>query len=321
VLEPGSVFANRFEIEGRAGAGGMGAVYRARDRYTSERVALKLLHPEGSGAQASERFDREARLLSELRHPGIVSYVAHGEAPDGRRFLAMEWLDGEDLAARLLRGPLSLDDSLLLLRRVAEALGVAHARGVVHRDLKPGNVFLVGGDVARPKLLDFGIARRLVSSRAMTRAGALVGTPDYMAPEQARGQGDITPSADVFSLGCVLYECLAGQPPFAAEHMAAVLARILFEDPPPLDERRPDVPAAVSSLVERMLAKYPAQRLAGAGALLVELDALGALPEVVSAPTITLPRRDPRRCSRRGSRGCSAWSSPRRRSPWTPTRR
>jgi tetratricopeptide (TPR) repeat protein len=278
----------------------MGAVYRARDRQSGERVALKLLHPEGGGAQAAERFDREARLLAELRHPGIVSYVAHGEAPDGRRFLAMEWLDGEDLAARLLRARLSLADSLLLLRRVAEALEVTHARGVVHRDLKPGNVFLVGGDVARPKLLDFGVARRVVSSRAMTRAGALVGTPDYMAPEQARGQGELTPSADVFSLGCVLYECLTGQAPFAAEHVAAVLARILFEDPPPLDERRPSMPAPVTALVQRMLAKYPAQRFAGAGALLAELDALGDLPELdalgappelSSAPTLTLPSR------------------------------
>ena len=136
-LAPGSLFANRFVIERLAGSGGMGAVYRARDRYSGELVALKLLHAAAGRADEPERFLREAQLLSELRHPGIVAYVDHGQTPDGHRFLAMEWLDGEDLAQRLARGPLSLGQSLALLGYVSTALAIAHERGIVHRDLKP----------------------------------------------------------------------------------------------------------------------------------------------------------------------------------------
>jgi hypothetical protein len=284
MIEPGTVFANRFEIERPAGSGGMGDVYRARDRYTGAPVALKLMQAQGASAHAEERFAREARLLAELRHPGIVAYVAHGRAPDGRDFLAMEWLDGEDLGARLRRGPLSIGESVRLIERVADALAAAHGKGVVHRDLKPPNLFLPGGDVGAPKLLDFGIARRVVASRAMTGAGLVIGTPDYMAPEQARGDREITPAADVFSLGCVLYECLAGQPPFGGEHVAAVLARILFEDPPPIETLRPGLPAALGELLGRMLAKYPAQRPADAAELHAALGALGEMPELPDLP-------------------------------------
>ena len=143
LLQPGSLFANRFEIDRAAGAGGMGTVYRAVDRYSGEPVALKLLStqaaPSAAAAEA-QRFIREAELLAELRHPGIVSYVAHGQTPDGQCFLAMEWLDGQDLAQRLARGPLPLLDSLALLQRIAQGLNLAHQRGVLHRDLKPANV-------------------------------------------------------------------------------------------------------------------------------------------------------------------------------------
>jgi len=143
LLRAGDVFANRFEIDRFAGSGGMGTVYRARDRYTKDTVALKLLSlppRKAADSEESDRFAREAQILSELRHPGIVSYVAHGQTPDGQRFLAMEWLEGHDLAYRLARGPLPLRDALLLMRRVAEALTTAHRRGVIHRDLKPTKV-------------------------------------------------------------------------------------------------------------------------------------------------------------------------------------
>jgi hypothetical protein len=279
------VVAQRFEIERRAGRGGMGDVYRARDRHTGAAVALKLTHGGAGGADADERFAREARLLSEIDHPGIVSYVAHGRMSDGRRYLAMEWLEGEDLAARLSRGPLLVDECVELARRVAEALDAAHRRGVVHRDLKPSNLFLVGGAIAGVKIVDFGVARRTVASRAMTKTGTVVGTPDYMAPEQVRAGRAITPAADVFSLGCVLYECLTGRPPFVAEHIAAVLARILFDDPPPVEDLRSDVPAPLSALLGRMLAKDPEQRPASAGALGAEIDALGEMAADASAMT------------------------------------
>ena len=130
----GTLFANRFQIEREAGSGGMGTVYRARDHYSAEAVALKILHSGAVGPEGAERFTREAQLLAELRHPNIVSYISHGQTVEGQRFLVMEWLEGEDLARRLLRGPLPLRDALQVVQRVAEGLSVAHQRGVVHRD-------------------------------------------------------------------------------------------------------------------------------------------------------------------------------------------
>lgn len=290
-LPEGAVFANRFEVERLAGQGGMGAVYRAHDRHSGERVALKLLH--GDGINDSERFLLEAQLLAELRHPGIVSYIAHGQAPDGQRFLALEWLDGETLGQRLARGPLPISECVALLQQIADALAAAHQKGVIHRDLKPTNLFLIGGDCARVKLLDFGIARKLVPSHAMTRTGMVIGTPEYMAPEQARGHRELTPAADLFSLGCVLYECLTGQPPFVADHIAAVLVRILFEEPVPIDERRPGIPRPLQVLLARLLRKEPSERFSDASELRDELVAVAATlagaPEPALAATLAGP--------------------------------
>lgn len=285
-LVSGSLFGNRFEIQCAAGSGGMGTVYRAKDRHSGDTVGVKLLHAGGGGADEAERFTREAQLLSELRHPGIVSYVAHGQTPDGQRFLAMEWLDGNDLGQRLARGPLPVRESLRLLEQVAAALSVAHQRGIIHRDLKPSNLFLVGEDLSRVKLIDFGIARRLGTSKVMTRTGVLVGTPEYMAPEQARGCRTLTPATDMFALGCILYECLTGQPPFVADHIAAVLVKILFEEPAPIEEVLPTISPSLSSLLARLLVKDPEQRVADAAALHAELLALGELPEPALALTM-----------------------------------
>ncbi len=291
-LAVGSLFANRFEIERAAGRGGMGMVYRAKDRHSGEVVALKLLHADRftSGHEELNRFAREAQLLSELRHPSIVAHVAHGQTPDGQRFLAMEWLNGQDLSERLCRGPLLVRDCLRLLEQIADALCVAHQRGIIHRDLKPSNLFLVDGDMGRVKLLDFGIARRIAGSEAMTRTGMVVGTPEYMAPEQARGSRDLTPAVDLFSLGCVLYECLTGQPPFVADHIAAVLVRILYEDPLPIEQIRPEVPASLVTLISRLLAKDPTQRMADAAVLRAELSSLGELPEPALEETLASPK-------------------------------
>ena len=288
---PSSLFANRFEIQGTAGSGGMGTVYRARDHYSSALVALKLLHRGTVGSDEAERFTREAQLLAELRHPNIVAYVAHGQTLDGQRFLAMEWLEGQDLAQRLRRGCLSLRDALLVVQRAAEALCAAHERRIVHRDLKPTNLFLPAGDLGQLKLLDFGIARRQAAANIMTHTGIVVGSPEYMAPEQARGERELTSAADIFSLGCVLYECLTGEPPFIAEHIAAVLVRILFEEPIDIAIRLPSIPPAVATLLRDMLHKDPAQRIADAAAVLARLAALGAVPDLPPSMTLLAPPR------------------------------
>jgi tetratricopeptide (TPR) repeat protein len=264
----------------------MGEVFRAKDRATGDAVAVKVMLGEKSARSA--RFAREVQVLSELQSPGIVRYVAHGQSPEGEPFLAMEWLSGEDLSQRLRRGALSVSETVKLGTRVAAALASAHASGVVHRDLKPSNLFLVEGEVERVKVLDFGIAWQGGLTR-MTRTGALVGTPGYMAPEQARGQGEVDVRADVFSLGCVLFECLTGKPAFSADHVMAVLAKVLFDEVPRLGELLGEVPEALEALVGRMLAKQPEGRPRDGAAVAAALDALGtgatALRSMSSSPS------------------------------------
>jgi hypothetical protein len=275
-LIAGAVVDGRFELERLAGQGGMGAVWRARDGATGERVAVKVM--QRAAAAHFERFTREAELLAHLRHPRVVRYVTHGVTDDGQHYLAMEWLDGEDLAQRLAREALSVEESVRVVTLAAEALAVAHARGVVHRDIKPSNLYLPGGRIDDLKVLDFGIARLHLAPQGMTRTGTTLGTPGYMAPEQARGERDVDARADVFALGCVLFECLAGRPPFVGEHLMAILAKVLLEDAARVRELRRDAPAALDDLVARMLDKQPANRPADAGAVARALAELGALP-------------------------------------------
>ncbi len=276
-LKPGDVLAARFEVIARAGGGGMGSVYRARDRATGETVALKVLRLPGE--ESTVRFEREAALLSELRHPGIVRYIAHGVTAAGRPYLTLEWLEGEDLGKRLTRAPLTMRGAVLLARKVAVGLAYAHGRGIVHRDIKPGNVFLTGGREEEAKVLDFGIARASDTGAGLTLTGIMVGTPGYMAPEQARGARDVDPRADVFSLGCVLYHCLAGHRAFQGEDAVAVLARVLFEEPRRLRETMPDIPAELDALVARMLDKDPSRRPRNGAEVEELLAALGELPD------------------------------------------
>jgi hypothetical protein len=260
-LARGVVIAERFTIEALAGRGGMGSVYRALDSRTGQPVALKLMHA-GTTEELAQRFEREAVLLSRLSHPRLVAYIAHGATPRGQPYLAMEWLEGEDLAQRLARQPLSLAETLVLLRGTAEALATAHQQGIVHRDLKPSNLFLRAGRPEDVVVLDFGLARQVMrSQKGVTRSGVVLGSAGYMAPEQASSQEDITPSADIFSLGCVLYECLTGTPPFEAPHFVAALAKILFAEPAPLHTLRPGLPPGLQALVDQMLVKDARRRL------------------------------------------------------------
>jgi tetratricopeptide (TPR) repeat protein len=274
-MGPGDVVADRFEVEHLAGSGGHGSVYAARDRQSGERIALKVLF--GEDPERGLRFAREALLLCELAHPGIVRYVAHGYTPQDAPFLAMEWLEGESLSRRLARGGLTIAETVQLGQRVAEALDFAHRRGVVHRDLKPSNLFLPGADIRRAKLLDFGIAR-FAAGRQLTITGAMLGTPGYIAPEQARGQRDIDARADLFALGCVLFKCLTGRNTFEAEDAMAVLLKVVLEDAPRPSELRSDVPSELDDLVARMLQKSPADRPRDAAQVAAALAALGELP-------------------------------------------
>lgn len=269
----------------------MGRIYLAEDELTGERVALKVAVDDTHGPDP--RFVRESALLAELSHPALVRHVAHGEAGDGRRFLAMEWLEGCDLAERLrptwdgpreVRTRLPVADALRVAARVAHALAAMHRRGLVHRDLKPSNVFLPDGDPARAKLLDLGLARR-EHDRGVTLSGVVVGTPAYMSPEQARSAEGVDARTDVWALGCVLFECLAGVAAFRGDHPVAIFAKILIDDPPRLADHVV-VPAEVDDLVARMLSRDRDARPADASLLAARLEELAAEGSMVGPRSI-----------------------------------
>jgi tetratricopeptide (TPR) repeat protein len=253
----------------------MGEVYRARDVVSHIQVCVKLLRTDED--RDGERFVQEAKILSVLQHPSIVRYLAHGVV-GGDRYLVMEWLEGEDLARRLEREPPGLVDTVVLLRQAAEALAYAHAHEIVHRDIKPQNLFLLDRKIEQLKVLDFGIAKLVNAGRRLTRTGNLVGTPGYLAPETIDGAGNVDGRADIFSLGCVAHECLTGKPTFRGHEPGVLLAKLMLEDPPHLSEIVPDVPRAVGDLVARMLAKNP-ERRPTAAQVLRTLAALGDLSD------------------------------------------
>ncbi|WP_437672686.1 protein kinase domain-containing protein [Sorangium sp. So ce131] len=295
-MHSGHVIANRFQLERLAGSGGMGAVWRAVDRQSGQVVALKVIF--NQGREHVVRFQREARLLAELEHPAVARYIDHGVTADGLYYLAMEWLEGEDLGARLSRGPLGIEPSLMLVGRVAEALAAVHARGIVHRDLKPTNVFLPEGDIERAKLIDFGIARQADATYELTLTGSAIGTPAYMAPERVRGDLDVDARADLYSIGCLLFECLTGRAPFVAQHPLSVLAKVLFESAPRPSAFCPHTPPPLDLLVARLLAKNPAERPADAAEVAAELRMLSVVEGSMSSgngqPTPALTKSERR---------------------------
>jgi hypothetical protein len=268
-MRSGHLIAGRFEVERFAGAGAMGLVYLARDAETGGRVALKILAHGGT-----ERFLREARVLAEMKHPNIVRYVAHGITETDEPYLAMEWLEGEDLARRLQRGALGMVESVTMVGAVCRALAEAHSRGVVHRDIKPSNLFLVGGDAGTVKVLDFGAARFDRTASAATASGIVLGTPGYMAPEQVRDERPVDRRADIFALGCVLFEALTGRAAFVAQHVLALLGKILRDEPPLLRDLVPLAPPELEALVTAMLKKDPTTRLADAALIADTLEQL-----------------------------------------------
>ena len=271
----------RFEVVAPVASGGMGTVFRARDRRDQRDVALKALDSGGDAA----RFDREATLLAAIDHPGVVRYVAHGVLPV--HHLVMEWIDGETLAARLARSGVDLRETVAVGVALAGALGALHAAGIVHRDVKPANVMLVGDTV---KLVDFGIARPVGPRSNLTRTGSMIGTAGYMAPEQARGDAMLDGRADLFALGCILHECVAGEPAFRGGSLLALRAKVLLHDPPRLAQLVPGVPPALDALVGSLLARDAAARpadAAGVTRVLRELPVQATARRVVPASSET----------------------------------
>ena len=273
----------RFALEARVGRGASGDVHRAIDRETGHPVAVKRFLPSRDDPNALERFRREARLLAQIDDPHVVRYIAHGVDETGAPCLVVEWLEGEDLAHRLKREQLSVADALDVAWQAATGLVAVHRAGIVHRDVKPANIFLVGADprALHVKLIDLGIARAAGES-TLTSVGLAIGTPSYMSPEQVRGDSRLTARSDQFALGVVLFELIAGRRPFTADDYFAVLAKIVLTDAPRLRDVVPAVPAVLDSIVGRALQKNPLDRFPTTRDL---ADAIGSVTPWDAAPS------------------------------------
>jgi eukaryotic-like serine/threonine-protein kinase len=292
----GDVIGGRYELEELVGSGGMSSVYRAHDRLLERKVALKILHQRYvEDAEYVERFRREARAVAQLGHPNIVTVIDRGEE-GGRQFIVFEYIDGESLKDVVDRsGPLPIDRVIEYGLQVAEGLAYAHEQGLVHRDVKPQNV-LLNGD-GRAKVMDFGIARVLDVERGVTQTGTVLGTSNYIAPEQASGQ-PVDERSDVYSLGVVLFELLTGTLPFVGESFVAVAMQHVHQPPPSVLELRPDTPPRLAQLVDAMLTKDHRER-PSMDEVVAELEALRS-PTVATDETMVVPRRaGPRRTARR----------------------
>ena len=300
-MPPGTEFAG-YRIERVLGRGGMSVVYLAEHLRLRRKVALKVLAPQLAEDQHfRERFDRESQVAASIDHPNVIAIYEAGGS-EGQLFIAMRYVEGRDLRALLHEeGFLEAERTVRIAGQVADALDAAHARGLVHRDVKPGNVLLAeaeGRTEEHALLSDFGLTKRAASESGVTGTGQFVGTLDYAAPEQFEGK-PLTPRTDVYSLGCLLYECLAGSPPFRRETDAAVMYAHLMQAPPRLTEQRPDLPRAVDDVLDRTMSKQPNERYPSAGAAVDELaSALG-----ITGETLPRARRQMRRRrSRRGRR-------------------
>jgi serine/threonine-protein kinase len=262
--------AGRYQIERVLGEGGMATVYLAHDQKHNRKVAVKVMRPELAATLGSDRFLREVQVAAQLSHPHILPMHDSGEA-DGILYYVMPYVDGETLKERIAKeGQLSVNDAMRLGREVAEALAYAHTRGIIHRDIKPGNILLQSGHAL---VADFGIARALgAEGEALTKTGLAVGTPQYMAPEQATGEREVDGRADIYALGAVMYEMVAGEPPFTGPTARAIITRSLTEEPRSLTVSRTGLPAAVNSGIMKALAKSPSDRYANAQEMVVALD-------------------------------------------------
>jgi serine/threonine protein kinase len=307
MLEGGQMLGP-YRIECLLGAGGMGQVYKARDTRLDRTVAIKVVSPDlVANGDAKSRFEREARSISQLQHPHVC--VLHDVGSEnGMDYLVMEYLDGETLADRLRRGPMPLSEAQKIAVQIASALDKAHRSGILHRDLKPGNVMLTK---AGPKLLDFGLAKPLYATaeavgmssifsataaatmtspaKSITTAGAIVGTVQYMSPEQLEGK-EPDARSDIFAFGLILYEMIAGRRAFEGKSQASVVASILALEPPPISSLKPEIPPMIDSVVGLCLAKDPDERLQSAHDLKLQLELLNtqaSIPQQLAAPPVS----------------------------------
>jgi eukaryotic-like serine/threonine-protein kinase len=302
-----------FTVERELGGGGMSKVFVAYDQTLERRVVVKVLAPELVADVNAERFRREVLVVAGLQHPHIVPVLSAGDM-GGRPYLVMPFVEGESLRTRIARGgPMRVVDAVHVLRDVARALAYAHERGIVHRDIKPDNVLLAGypveGRVATAVVADFGVAKALDVARrtpgiaqqgTLTAAGASLGTPGYMAPEQIAADPNADYRVDIYAFGVTAYEALAGKTPFHGRPPHALLAAHLSEEPPPLSQHRPDIPTALASLVMRCLEKDPNKRPKNAHEILTALDDPAVLsgelgPSTITGATVAAARNHSRR--------------------------
>jgi len=287
VAQVKKALSGRYRIERVLGEGGMATVYLAHDEKHDRKVAVKVMRPELAATLGADRFLREVQVAAKLSHPHILPMHDSGEA-EGLLYYVMPFVEGETLKERVKQeGQLSVNEAMRLGREVAEALAYAHARGIIHRDIKPGNILLQSGHAL---VADFGIARALGDEgEVLTKTGLAVGTPQYMAPEQATGEREVDGRADIYALGAVMYEMMAGEPPFTGPTARAIITRSLTEEPRSLTTSRAGFPAVVNSAVIRALAKAPSDRYANAQQMVDELDRAlegtrsGSMPAAASA--------------------------------------
>ena len=304
----GELIADRYELEELVGTGGMSSVYKAHDRLLERNVALKVLHEHHTAdGDYVERFRREARAVAQLSHPNIVTVIDRGEQ-DGRQFIVFEYCDGENLKSLIEReAPLPERQAIELVQQIARALGFAHANGLIHRDVKPQNVLLDGDGQA--KVTDFGIARSVDVHGTLTQTGTVMGTSDYISPEQARG-AHADEQSDVYSLGAVLYELLTGEVPFRGDNFVAVAMQHINQAPPSVREVRPDVSPRLDAVIARAMAKEPRRRFESMDELCAELNAVLAEANGAGSGAETMvvaPSRRRRRAARPPAARPTVW--------------
>ena len=282
-----TALSDRYSVERELGAGGMATVYLADDLKHGRKVAVKVLRPELAAALGPDRFPREIRILARLQHPHILPLLDSGEA-DGFLFYTMPFIDGESLRQRIDReGALPIHEAVRITREVADALASAHQAGILHRDIKPGNVMLSGRHAL---VMDFGIAKAVsdAGGETLTTVGVAVGTPVYMSPEQATGSDNVDARSDIYALGILAYEMLTGHPPFQGKNAQATLSAQILEKPKPVTEARPAVSLPLADFVMRCLEKGPADRWQTTEELIPILETLGT-PSGGITPSNTRP--------------------------------